>query len=108
MKKSNSDYFVRKRMNKTRVMRGWCQYFRHGLSAKTFSYHDSFAFWRVVNWVRNRHLKQGWGKLIRLHLPGWLLRDGRVEMFRHGWVEVTRYRYRGARTSTPWASDTLA
>ncbi|WP_144049389.1 group II intron reverse transcriptase/maturase [Vreelandella massiliensis] len=91
-----------------RVMRGWCQYFRHGVSAKTFSYLDYFAFWRVVNWVRKRHPKQGWGKLIRRHLPGWVLRDGRAEMFRPGRVEVTRYRYRGARIPTPWASDKLA
>lgn len=91
-----------------RVMRGWCQYFRHGVSAKTFSYLDYFAFWRVVNWVRKRHPKQGWGKLIRRHLPGWVLRDGRTEMFRPGRVEVTRYRYRGSRIPTPWASDALA
>lgn len=91
-----------------RVMRGWCQYFRHGVSAKTFSYLDYFAFWRVVNWVRKRHLKLGWGKLIRRHLPGWVLRDGRTEMFRPGRVEVTRYRYRGSRIPTPWASETLA
>ena len=91
-----------------RVMRGWCQYFRHGVSAKTFSYLDYFAFWRVVNWVRKRHLKLGWGKLLRRHLPGWVLRDGRTEMFRPGRVEVTRYRYRGSRIPTPWASETLA
>lgn len=91
-----------------RVMRGWCQYFRHGVSAKTFSYLDYFAFWRVVNWVRKRHPKLGWGKLIRRHLPGWVLRDGRTEMFRPGRFEVTRYRYRGSRIPTPWASDTLA
>ena len=30
------------------VLRGWCNYFRHGVSQRTFSYVDYFAFWRVV------------------------------------------------------------
>ena len=28
------------------VLRGWCNYFRHGVSTRTFSYLDHFAFWR--------------------------------------------------------------
>jgi len=34
------------------VLRGWCNYFRHGVSSRTFSYVDHFAFWRVVGWLR--------------------------------------------------------
>jgi RNA-directed DNA polymerase len=29
------------------VLRGWCTYFRHGVSSKTFQYLDHFVFWRV-------------------------------------------------------------
>lgn len=27
------------------VLRGWCNYFRHGVSSRTFGYIDHFAFW---------------------------------------------------------------
>lgn len=37
--------------------------FRHGVSAKTFSYLDYFTFWRMIHWVRKRHPKQGWGEV---------------------------------------------
>ena len=33
-----------RRLNPT--LRGWCNYFRHGVSTQTFSYVDHFAFWR--------------------------------------------------------------
>ena len=38
------------------VLRGWCNYFRHGVSARTFGYLDHYAFWRIVGWLRKRHL----------------------------------------------------
>ena len=34
------------------VLRGWCNYFHHGVSSRTFSYLDHFAWWRVVGWLR--------------------------------------------------------
>ena len=86
-----------------RVLRGWCSYFSHGVSSRTFSYLDHFAWWRVVGWLRKRHHGLNWGTLSRRYLPGWEIRDGRTEMFRPRAVAVTRYRYRGARIPTPWA-----
>ncbi len=47
------------------VLRGWCTYFRHGVSFRTFGYLDHFAFWRVVGWLRKRHPKLNWGTLHR-------------------------------------------
>ena len=88
-----------------RVLRGWCNYFRHGVSARTFSYIDHFAFWRVVGWLRKRHVGLNWGTLRRRYLPGWEVRDGKVEMFRPTSVHIERYRYRGALIPTPWASE---
>ena len=86
------------------VLRGWCSYFRHGVSKRTFSYLDQYAFWRVVGWLRRRHTGIGWGTLRRRLLPGWEVRDGGIELFRPRKVAVTRYRYRGTRIPTPWAS----
>ena len=84
------------------VLRGWCNYFRHGVSKRTFSYVDHFAFWRVVGWLRKRHLGLNWGTLCRRFLPGWEIGDGGIGMFRPRTVEVARYRYRGARIPNPW------
>ena len=53
------------------VLRGWCQYFRHGVSKRTFGYIDHYAFWRVVGWLRKRHPKLNMHTLVRRHLPGW-------------------------------------
>jgi RNA-directed DNA polymerase len=86
------------------VLRGWCTYFKHGVSKRTFEYLDHYAFWRVANWLRKRHAGLNWGTLHRRYLPGWEVRDGATAMFRPRSVAVSRYRYRGSRIPTPWAS----
>lgn len=86
------------------VLRGWCNYFRHGVSSRTFGYLDHFAFWRIVGWLRKRHLGLNWGTLHRRFLPDWEVRDGRTEMFRPRAVPIVRYRYRGTRIPAPWTS----
>ncbi len=73
------------------VLWGWCNYFRHGVSSRTFSYVDHHAFWRVIT-------------LVRRFLPGWEIRAGRIEMFRPRALAIERYRYRGAKIPTPWSS----
>ena len=90
------------------VLRGWCNYFRHGVSARTFSYLDHFAFWRVFGWLRKRHVGLNKHTLVRRFLPGWEIRDGTVEMFRPQKIAIERYRYRGARIPTPWSSASTA
>jgi len=87
------------------VLRGWCTYFRHGVSSRTFSHLDHFAWRRIVGWLRKRHLGLSWGTLHRRFLPGWEVRDGRTELFRPRAVPIVRYRFRGARIPTPWASE---
>jgi RNA-directed DNA polymerase len=86
------------------VLRGWCNYFRHGVSSRTFGYLDHFAFWRVVGWLRKRHVGLNMGTLVRRFLPGWQIRTGRIELFRPEAAAITRYRYRGTRIPTPWTS----
>jgi RNA-directed DNA polymerase len=90
------------------LLRGWCTYFRHGVSKRTFDYVDHFAFWRIVGWLRKRHLGLNWGTLQRRYLSDWEIRDGSIGLFRPRSVAVTRYRYRGTRIPTPWASSSLA
>lgn len=88
------------------VLRGWCNYFRHGVSARTFGYLDHYAFWRIVGWLRKRHVRLNMHTLVRRFLPGWKIRAEHVEMFRPKEVAIVRYRYRGARIPTPWSSPT--
>ncbi len=90
------------------VLRGWCNYFRHGVSSRTFSYVDHFSFWRIVGWLRKRHAGLKMGTLVHRFLPRWEVRDGKVEMFRPRTVPIVRYRYRGTRIPTPWASVKVA
>ena len=87
------------------VIRGWCNYFRHGVSKRTFSYLDHYAFWRVVTWIRKRHVGLNWGTVRHRFLTNWEIRDGHTELFRAWAVTVDRYQYRAARISTPWASQ---
>ena len=88
------------------VLRGWCNYFRHGVSARTFSYLDHFAFWRIFGWLRKRHVGLNKHTLVRRHLPGWKVADGGIDMFRPQGIAIERYRYRGTKIQTPWSSET--
>jgi RNA-directed DNA polymerase len=86
-----------------RVLRGWCEYFRYGVSARTFGYLDYFTWHRVFRWLRKRHAGIGARELVRRLLPNWQLADGRVSLFKPQSVSIIRYRYRGAKIPTPWA-----
>lgn len=88
------------------VLRGWCNYFHHGVSSKTFQYLDHFTWWRIFGWLRKRHAGLGQRELVRRHLPHWEIRDGNIEMFRPRAIAIVRYRYRGTRIPTPWTSLT--
>ena len=85
------------------VLRGWCAYFHHGVSSRTFQYLDHYAFWRVVGWIRKRHHGLNWATIRRRYLPHWEIRDGDNALYRTRKVAIVRYRYRGARIDTPWA-----
>lgn len=91
-----------------RVLRGWCTYFRHGVSKRTFSYVDHFTLWRIYGWLRKRHQGLNRHTLVRRHLPGWEVADGGIELFRPHAVAIERYRYRGSKMPTPWTSETTA
>jgi RNA-directed DNA polymerase len=88
------------------VLRGWCNYFRHGVSKRTFGYVDHFAFWRIVGWLKKRHLGLNTHTLVRRHLPGWEISDGGIDLFRPNRFAIERYRYRGTNIPTPWTSVT--
>jgi RNA-directed DNA polymerase len=90
-----------------RVLRGWANYFRHGVSKRIFNAIDSYTWERITHWLRQKH-RIGWPEMRRRYcLPGtWRLAyDG--QRFRGAAsVTVTRYRYRGYRIPTPWTPST--
>jgi RNA-directed DNA polymerase len=45
------------------AMRGWCNYFKRGVSNATFSYLRQFAWQRVTRWLRRRHGGLLWKRL---------------------------------------------
>jgi RNA-directed DNA polymerase len=85
-----------------RVLRGWTNYFRYGVSKRTFDYLGQFTWNRVLRWLRRKHPRASWGWLRRRYLPRWWPTHGTTELLRPAAVTVTRYRYRGAQIPTPW------
>ena len=90
------------------MLRGWCNYFRQGVSSRTFNYVDHFAFWRVVGWLRIRHLGLNMHTLVKRFLPGWTIREDGIELFRPSKIAIERYRFRGTRIPTPWSGTPTA
>ena len=89
------------------VLRGWTNYFRHGVSKDTFAYLHQFTWLRVVGWLRRKHRRANWKWLRRRYLANrwWPEHDG-MALFDCQAVPVTRYRYRGAAIPTPWSRPT--
>jgi RNA-directed DNA polymerase len=90
------------------VLRGWCAYFRNGVSSRTFNYLRAYTWRRIVRWLRRKHRKASWRWLRRRYLPGWWPTHGHVVLFNPGGVRTTRYRYRGKNIPTPWQTGKLA
>jgi RNA-directed DNA polymerase len=88
------------------LLRGWCNYFRHGVCKRTFGYVDHYSWWKIVTWIRKRHAGLNWGTVRRRYLPRWDISDDGLFMFRPRSVAIVRYRYRGTKIPTPWASQT--
>ena len=84
------------------VLRGWANYFRHGVSKATFGYLGAFSWRRVVSWLRHKCRRVSWKQLRRRYLPGWRPTEGEATLFDPKTIAVTRYRYRGAQIPSPW------
>ena len=91
------------------VLRGWTNYFRHGVSNATFCYVHQFIWLRVVRWLRRKHRRANWKWLRRRYLANrwWPEHDG-VALFDCRAVPITRYRYRGSKIATPWSEANTA
>jgi RNA-directed DNA polymerase len=84
------------------VLRGWCAYFRHGVSSRTFNYLRAYTWRRVTIWLRAKHRGRNWRWLRHRYLPGWWPTAETVGLYNPGAVKIVRYRYRGSKIPTPW------
>ena len=93
-----------------RTLRGWANYFRHGVSKAVFSAVDDYAWRRVAGWIYRKHSRLSWNELRRRFCkPGsWKIAHEGVELVGASSVAVTRYRYRGNTIPTPWTPSLVA
>jgi RNA-directed DNA polymerase len=86
-----------------RMVRGWCDYFRPGVSSATFQYLGSYVWMRVMKWLKRKHRRTSWKELRRRYCGGrWWPASNERELFDPGKVRTTRYRYRGTVIPSPW------
>jgi len=87
------------------ALRGWCAYFRPGVSAATFSYLSHYTWTTVWQWLRRKQPKSGWREIRRRYCRdgSWAVSE-HMELFNPEKVGTTRYRHRGAAIPTPWPS----
>ncbi|GAA2421381.1 hypothetical protein GCM10010404_94050 [Nonomuraea africana] len=93
-----------------RTLRGWANYFRHGVSKDVCTTIDSLAWGRIANWIFRKHSRLSRQEMRRRFcLPGtWKIAHDGIEFTGAASVAVTRYRYRGAKIPTPWTPTPAA
>lgn len=85
------------------MLRGWCAYFRPGVSSAVFSYLSHYTWQTVWRWLRRKHRRSTVKELRRQYCcGGWWPASHAREMFRPEKVGTSRYRYRGSVIPTPW------
>jgi RNA-directed DNA polymerase len=96
-----------------RLLTGWANYFRHGVSKAVFTAIDSLAWGRIMRWIRAKYAhgrhRIGMTELRRRFCDqGWRFAHNGVVFTGASSVAVTRYRYRGNTIRTPWTPTSAA
>ncbi|MGW3728699.1 group II intron reverse transcriptase/maturase [Streptomyces sp. NPDC000851] len=85
------------------ALRGWCAYFRPGVSSATFAYLSHYTWQTVWRWMRRKHRRSTWKELRNRYCGGgWWPASENRELFDPEKVGTTRYRYRGSVIPAPW------
>ena len=88
-----------------RMLAGWANYHRHGVSKQVFHSIDQHAWHRLMRWTRNKYAgknRLGMKELRRRFCDnGWRFAYNGVVFTGASIVAVTRYRYRGSNTRPP-------
>jgi RNA-directed DNA polymerase len=89
------------------AVRGWCAYFRPGVSSATFAYLSHYLWQTVWRWIRRKHRRATWKELRRRYCNGgWWPAGQNTELLDPEKVGTTRYRYRGSVIPAPWPTAT--
>ena len=87
-------------------LRGWANYFRHGVSKAIFSAVDNHAWNRLMRWIRAKYAGKSGLSMAEMRRrfcdAGWRFAHNGVVLTGASSVAVTRYRYRGSTIPTPW------
>jgi RNA-directed DNA polymerase len=87
------------------MLRGWCGYFRPGVSSRVFAWLSHYTWQRVWRWLRRKHRRATIAELRRFYCRGgWWPSSQGTEMFNPEKLNTTRYRYRGTVIPSPWPS----
>jgi RNA-directed DNA polymerase len=89
------------------VVRGWCNYFRHGVSSATYRYLYHYMWKSVVRWIRARHPQLGWRTIQRRYLTGYPAHrpaENGILLYNPQDIHIERYRWRGYTIPTPWTN----
>lgn len=80
-------------------IRGWVQYFRHGVASKAFQALDHYLFLLQWRWVRWGHRKRGkrwrrqryWGRVTADRADNWTFHGEKSHMRKHSWTPIKRH-----------------
>jgi RNA-directed DNA polymerase len=90
-----------------RSLRGWANYFRHGVSSRAYSIVDYHAWRRIGTWIRRKHGRISWREVRRRFCDqGWRFAHNGIVFRGASSVGIVRYRYRGVRIPNPWTITT--
>jgi RNA-directed DNA polymerase len=84
------------------MTRGWAQYFRHGSSSKAYHQLQHYLWWRVWEWLCNKHPRTSKRWIIHRYYNGWWPEYNDVSLWKPSTMTIQRYRYRGSQIPTPW------
>lgn len=84
------------------MTRGWAQYFRHGSSSKAYHHLQDYVWWRVWEWLKNKHPRTKKRDMINRYYNGWWPEYNGVTLWKPTTMTIQRYRYRGNQITTPW------
>lgn len=85
---------------------GWAQYFRYGSASKAYHHLQSYMWWRVWEWLCNKHPRTSKREIIRRYYNGWQPEYNGVRLYQPTTMTIKRYRYRGSKIPTPWDQPT--
>jgi len=88
------------------ALRGWCAYFRPGVSAAAFADLARYTLDRFWRWARRKHRRITVKAIRRRYCNGgWWPVTTETGLFNPAKVGTTRYRYRGTAIPAPWPAS---